>query len=383
VIGESHVSLRRFLLFPFENVAYETRSQRPALENSGEFAETNGHEHVTGLLRKGNSRLAIAIAESRRAARGRFSDFPRIGSENIRSGLRQKGNSAMLDRTRQKSAANGAPAAARSGSAAVVLLVAIVSLVAAAWLIGRSNAAHNRFRVAGSPGRERAAAADTAAIKEPGPPMPAAAENVAWKALFDGKSLTGWKPTLFGGEGEVSVEEGRLILGMGNDLTGITSTRDDLPQSNYEVELEAMRVDGSDFFCGLTFPVKKDSCSLILGGWGGGVCGLSSIDHMDASENATTTYREFENGRWYHVRLRITDGKIEAWLDKEPIVEQDITDRRISVRIEVELSKPFGLASWQTTAALRNIRLRALDGNKGHPETTAPSALESIQGPAN
>ena len=45
---------------------------------------------------------------------------------------------------------------------------------------------------------------------------------------------------------------------------------------------------------------------ILLGGWGGGVVGISSIDTMDASENETTKYRQFVTDRWYKVRLRVT-----------------------------------------------------------------------------
>ena len=180
-----------------------------------------------------------------------------------------------------------------------------------------------------------------------------------WTPIFDGRTLNGWKITRFGGEGRVEAKQGELWLGLGSDLTGVTIDRP-IPQINYEVSLEAKRVEGSDFFCGLTFPVKKDPCSLILGGWGGGVCGLSSIDGNDASENSTTKYRKFENGRWYSVRLRVTDQKIEAWLDNEQIVDQELADHSISIRIEVEASRPFGLASYDTRAALRNIRMHRL-----------------------
>jgi len=180
-----------------------------------------------------------------------------------------------------------------------------------------------------------------------------------WTPLFDGRTVNGWKVTQFGGEGTVEVKHGELRLGVGQDLTGVTIDRP-IPRTNYEVTLDAKRVDGSDFFCGLTFPVKKDPCSLILGGWGGGVCGLSSIDGSDASENMTTKYRKFENGRWYSVRLRVTDSKIEVWLDKEQLVDQELPGHSISIRTEVEASKPFGLASYQTLAALRNIRIRSL-----------------------
>jgi hypothetical protein len=148
-------------------------------------------------------------------------------------------------------------------------------------------------------------------------------------------------------------------MAVGSDLTGISTSRE-LPKTNYEVELEAQRVDGSDFFCGMTFPVKKDPCSLIVGGWGGGVCGLSSINEMDASENDTTTYQPFKSKQWYKIRLKVTDKKIEAWIDGKQIVDQDLEGKKIGIRYEVELSKPFGFACWQTTAALKNIRVRSL-----------------------
>ena len=185
--------------------------------------------------------------------------------------------------------------------------------------------------------------------------------KVKWTSMFDGKTLKGWSVTKFGGEGEVEVKDGCILLEMGFDTTGLTWKKEKaLPRTNYEVTLEAMRVDGSDFFCALTFPVKKDPCSLIVGGWGGGVCGLSSIDWMDASENETTTYRSFKNGQWYRIRLRVTDKKIQAWIDDEQIVDQDIVDRKISIRMELDLSQPFGIACWQTKAALRHIRIREL-----------------------
>jgi hypothetical protein len=192
----------------------------------------------------------------------------------------------------------------------------------------------------------------------PAKPADAKTSGAATRKLFDGKTLTGWRISDFAGSGPVRVEEGKLLLEMGT-MTGVTYTND-VPTMNYEISLEAMRVDGSDFFCGLTFPVGKDPCSLIVGGWGGGVVGLSSLDGQDASSNETTQYMNFEKGRWYKVRLRVIPGKILAWIDGEKVIDVDVTDRKISVRIEVEESRPLGLASWSTTAALRNIELRKL-----------------------
>ena len=186
------------------------------------------------------------------------------------------------------------------------------------------------------------------------------ADKPQWQPLFDGKSLDGWKVVEFGGDGDVEVKDGRIIMKMGNSLTGITFAGKELPISNYEIELEAMRVDGIDFFCGLTFPVGKRHCSFIVGGWAGAVVGLSSIDDKDASENDTTKYMNFKTGQWYRIRVRVTDAKISAWIDDKQVVDQDTKDRKISTRNEVDLSKPLGLSCWQTTSAVRNIRLRKL-----------------------
>ncbi len=84
---------------------------------------------------------------------------------------------------------------------------------------------------------------------------------------FDGTFLTGWEVTNFGPQGPVSVSDDQIILGMGEGCTGIT-WKGDFPKVDYEVSLDAKRVEGNDFFCGLTFPAGKDPCTLIIGGWG-------------------------------------------------------------------------------------------------------------------
>ena len=183
--------------------------------------------------------------------------------------------------------------------------------------------------------------------------------------LFNGKDLDGWKNSMFGGDGEINVEEGQLILDRGNELTGVTwKDAKVLPKFNYEITLEAQRVEGSDFFCGLTFPIKDDPCSLILGGWGGTVCGISSLDFRDASENETTLFREFKNGQWYKIRLRVLEKRLTAWIDGKEIIDVDLTGKKIGIRSEVEPSKPLGFCSYSTKAALRNIVLKEIEPPK-------------------
>jgi hypothetical protein len=184
--------------------------------------------------------------------------------------------------------------------------------------------------------------------------------DAGWQPLFDGKTLTSWQASKFSAEGAVKVEDGRIVLDTGKSMTGITWAGAPLPATNYEITMQAMRVEGRDFFAGVTFPVDASFCSLILGGWGGSVVGLSSINGEDASQNATSQSMEFENGRWYSVRIRVTPAKIEAWLDDRQIITQDLKGNKIDIRIEMEHSKPLGVASWKTKSALRDIRLRRI-----------------------
>ena len=187
-----------------------------------------------------------------------------------------------------------------------------------------------------------------------------AAKVAEWTPLFDGKTLTGWKEPGFSGQGEVKVADGSIVLDMGNDITGVNYTGD-IPKENYEVALEAMRVEGSDFFCALTFPVGETHCTFVVGGWGGSMVGISNINGDDASENETSQTKKFEKGRWYKFRVRVTNSKIETWIDDAQAVDLDLQGKRIAMRPgEIELSKPFGIATYRTRGAVKDIRLRKL-----------------------
>lgn len=181
-----------------------------------------------------------------------------------------------------------------------------------------------------------------------------------WKSLFDGKTLGDWVITRFGGEGEVAVENGHIFCDFGQYITGVTYKGKGLPKNNYEIELEAQRLDGQDFFCGLTFPVDETHATFVVGGWGGSVTGISSIDQYDASENDTTDYMEFKNKQWYKIRVRVTKGVLEAWINDKKMVSKEVESSRLSTRLEVDPSKPMGVCCFDTQAAYRNIRIRTV-----------------------
>ncbi len=182
--------------------------------------------------------------------------------------------------------------------------------------------------------------------------------------LFDGKSLKDWEPVDIGGSGEVTLEGGQMIIAQGDSLSGVVYKKAaELPLTNYEISLQAKRLQGVDFFCGLTFPVGKlDRCaSLILGGWGGSVTGISSIDDLDAANNATGSYQRYDDDKWYSVRLRVTPTNLSAWVDDKQVVDIDIKDRKISLRAgPMEAYAPLSLTTFNTMAALRNVVLRKL-----------------------
>ncbi|HYI91935.1 MAG TPA: DUF1080 domain-containing protein [Bryobacteraceae bacterium] len=188
----------------------------------------------------------------------------------------------------------------------------------------------------------------------------AAAKAGEWQSLFDGELLRGWQTTAFTGSGDVRVEKGTIVLGRGKPMTGITWTGS-FPQSDYEVRFEAVRLAGNDFFATITFPVQDSFCSLVTGGWGGDIVGLSSIDGWDASDNETRTYFTFETQRWYRFRLQVTAARIGVWIDEKPVINVAIAGRAIGLRHgEIKLSAPFGFASYGTEGALQKIEYRLM-----------------------
>lgn len=161
--------------------------------------------------------------------------------------------------------------------------------------------------------------------------------------------------------GIVEYEE-ELTIGWGEALTNVR-WKGEAPNAPFELELKAKRVNGSDIFCAVTFPARGlDECvTLVVGGWGGSLVGISSIEGKDSSENETRAFHPFETEVWYQIRL-VRDGeKIMVWIDGEKLVDVDTTGKTLSLRQGgIEECAPFGLATWQTTAQIKDIRWRGL-----------------------
>jgi hypothetical protein len=189
------------------------------------------------------------------------------------------------------------------------------------------------------------------------PPGSAATEKLV---LFDGKSLEGWARTDFAHSGTVTVEDGAIVMGVGRTMTGITTTRRDLPRINYELSYEAMRLKGVDFFAAATFPVGTAYLTFVNGGWSGNVTGLSSINGSDASENETSSFFKYEDETWYRFRVRVGARMIRCWINDRLVVELETENRELGTRLETRANEPLGFATWDTSGALRKIEIRRL-----------------------
>jgi Domain of Unknown Function (DUF1080) len=179
--------------------------------------------------------------------------------------------------------------------------------------------------------------------------------------LFDGKSIDDWEVVDIGGSGEVLLEEGVLLIKMGDSVSGaIYKKADKLPVTNYEITLEARRTMGVDFFVGLTFPVGslKTCATLVIGGWGGSVTGISCIDGMDAAENSTGTYQRYKDNEWYKIKLRVTPKNLSSWVNDKQVIDADIEGKKINVRPgPIESYLPLSLTTFATTAEIKNVVL--------------------------
>ncbi len=182
------------------------------------------------------------------------------------------------------------------------------------------------------------------------------------KAPTKWRTLQGkWEACEFGGDGEVKITDDLITMDYGDPITGVRWKGDDVLRDNYEIELEGRRMDGFDFFCALTFPVgAKGRASLVLGGWGGGTVGISSIDDRDASDNDTTMYRAFKNKKWYKARVRVEESRVAVWIEDTLMFQHPRKDHTFDIRYEMDPCLPLGIANFQCLSEIRNVRVRAL-----------------------
>lgn len=183
-----------------------------------------------------------------------------------------------------------------------------------------------------------------------------------WKSVELTQEDSRWRIAgkhFFKDGGEVTLRDEVLQLGEGSPGTGLVANFE-VPRIDYELEFEARRTQGSDFFCGLTFPFQDQQATLILGGWGGRAAGISNVNRFPAIENSTSRTVPFENQRWYKVRFRVTEEVIECFLDDESLFWLDPLDKKLETWWEQKPMEPLGIACWNSAAEIRHLRLRKI-----------------------
>lgn len=144
--------------------------------------------------------------------------------------------------------------------------------------------------------------------------------------------------------GAVAIQDGQLVLGPGGPYTGIAWTGD-FPALNYEVLLNVQGRAGHDL-CQITFPVGSAHCTLRPRAWD----------------------LRFLPGRWHEIRLRVTDAKVEAWLDGKPVADVPRAKAEAALPLAFDALTPFGLhAALSAQVALRKVALTRL------PPASAPA----------
>jgi hypothetical protein len=189
------------------------------------------------------------------------------------------------------------------------------------------------------------------------------APRLEWQLLSD-EFAPAWRASGISEEGKVSVRDGEIALHPGQPMTGARFDAwqsANLPLTRYTIEYEAMRVAGNDFFGTVTFPVNDAHVSLVVGGWGGTLVGISSIDDMDANENSTRGNAYFENNRWHKVRIEVRDDDLRAWINGKLFVNVSTKGHQLGLRAgDIGKCAPFGFASYATQSRLRNVRISRL-----------------------
>ena len=70
---------------------------------------------------------------------------------------------------------------------------------------------------------------------------------------------------------------------------------------------------------------------------------------------------KFDKKRWYAIRVQVMQDRLKVWLDNEEIIDLETTDKHLAVRPgDIELCQPLGICSWQTEAAIRQVRMNVL-----------------------
>ena len=98
------------------------------------------------------------------------------------------------------------------------------------------------------------------------------------------------------------------------------------------------------------------------------LCEKFGLHPLEFNGLEDSLYHEFDQRRWYPIRLRVTCPRIEVWTGEEKLIDLATEGRTFTLYWEMEPALPFGVATWRTTGALRKIRVRPIEAEPDSEE---------------
>ncbi|MCX7819770.1 MAG: DUF1080 domain-containing protein [Kiritimatiellae bacterium] len=127
--------------------------------------------------------------------------------------------------------------------------------------------------------------------------------------------------------------------------------------TDVEFSFEARKLGGREGFLAIVRAAGPDQFYWAnLGGWGNvrhqfEKCAPTAGRQAPVGE---ATLGSIDTGRWYRVRVRVEGGRLQAWLDDQPILEW-LDPSPISAGC-------VGIGTWETRAEFRNLRVTTPEG---------------------
>ncbi len=141
-------------------------------------------------------------------------------------------------------------------------------------------------------------------------------------------------------------------------------------EGSYDFSMEFTRTAGSGS-ADVILPVGRNACNLKLGGWGGSVHGLATVDGMDQDHPgnpATVRPGRLVNGRRYHLQVgvRVEEDRagVTFALDDKLLREWSGKQESLGVRPLWELpnSKRLGIGQHNSTMVFHSAKFRPISG---------------------
>lgn len=206
-----------------------------------------------------------------------------------------------------------------------------------------------------------------------------------WRSIFDGERLGRWIPiTRIDATdladpvpGEVEIDGRQLVLNPGDPLTGV-SWFGPMPTDEFEVTVET-KIDDAEMLS-VAFPVGTERAAIQLDA-GNRKAGLYHVDGTDPRDNPMAAIFDGAVAGWHQLRIRVTAQHVQAWLNGQPIANQDRLESTFGAPDGYHPMHPLSMVASNGSASLRNIRIRTLEPENEPTDPTDPNKPEGPDKP--